>query len=95
MPALRDLSHDTQLLADLAEAETTFVQEFVDLGGTTRHLRQQIDRLAQVDIHRGGPNGWLKYVCDNSARVAGAIARVQTANATAFKAMARLKKVAN
>jgi hypothetical protein len=88
-------SKDIPPLPDLPSAEYVFVDEFVRLHGTTQHLRRQIDRLAEVDIHRSGPNGWLAYVCDNSARIAGAIARVQTANATAFTAMARLKKVAN
>jgi hypothetical protein len=82
-------------LPDLATAEYVFVDEFVRLHGTTGHLRAQIDRLAEVDIHRNGPNGWLGHVCANSARIAGAIARVQTANATVFRAMARLKKTAN
>jgi len=79
----------------IAAADGAFVGEFTDQRGVTRHLRNQIDRLAEVDIHRAGPNGWLGFVCEHSSRIAYAMARVQSSNASVMRAMERLRKGSN
>jgi len=76
-------------------ADGVFVGEFVDQRGVTKHLRNQIDRLAEVDIHRAGPNGWLGFVCEHSSRIAYAMARVQSSNAAVMRSMERLRKGSN
>lgn len=85
---------DTPDLKTVA-ADGVFVGEFVDQRGVTKHLRNQIDRLAEVDIHRAGPNGWLGFVCEHSSRIAYAMARVQSSNASVMRSMERLRKGSN
>jgi hypothetical protein len=79
----------------LTAAQAVFVDEFTDQRGITKHLRNQIDRLAEVDIHRAGQDGWLGFVCAHSTKVAYAIARVQSANAQAVRTMERWRKASN
>jgi hypothetical protein len=86
---------DTGSSLKLAAADGVFVGEFTDQRGVTKHLRNQIDRLAEVDIHRAGPNGWLGFVCEHSSKIAYAIARVQSSNASVMRAMDRLRKGSN
>jgi hypothetical protein len=86
---------DTTEALKTAAAEAVFTGEFTDQRGVIKHLRNQIDRLAEVDIHRAGPNGWLGFVCDHSSRIAYAMARVQSSNASVMRAMDRLRKVSN
>jgi hypothetical protein len=79
---------------NITAAQAVFIGELADQRGVTKHLRAQIDRLASVDIHRAGINSWLGFVCEHSTKVAGAIARVQSSNAAAMRAMERLRKAA-
>jgi hypothetical protein len=79
----------------IAAADGVFVGEFTDQRGVTKHLRNQIDRLAEIDIHRAGPNGWLGFVCEHSSRIAYAIARVQSSNASVMRSMDRMRKGSN
>ena len=79
---------DPSLVDRLRElADKVFLEEFTDLTGTTRHLRAQIDRLAEIDIHRAGRDGMLEFVCELSAKTANAIARQQTSNAALMRAL--------
>jgi len=86
---------DPTLDLKIAAADGVFVGEFTDQSGVTKHLRNQIDRLADVDIHRAGPDSWLGFVCGHSSRIAYAIARVQSSNASVMRAMGRLRKTSN
>jgi len=83
---------DPSVIAQLRElADKVMLEEFTDLTGTTRHLRAQIDRIAQIDIHRAGPDSLLEYVCELSAKTANAIARQQTANAAIMRVLGQAK----
>jgi hypothetical protein len=86
---------DTLDALKTAAASGVFTDEFIDQRGVTKHLRNQIDRLAEVDIHRAGPNGWLGFVCEQSSRIAYAMARVQSSNAQVMRAMERWRKPSN